>query len=173
MNEESPLTREEHHITSLNLTQGFRFDREGVTGEQGWQHAVTKCGKAQHSRASQNLDRKIMPGLFPGWMRLRHGLADLRTPSPGASAGLHGGGNLAARERHRLEYFFQPELRFSIRPLAWLLTLERALLFVSIGTVFIGHKNSTGLCSSSPEQATDTLGEKSVREVYNRLPNIC
>jgi hypothetical protein len=76
MNEESPLTREEHHITSLNLTQGFRFDREGVTGEQGWQHAVTKCGKAQHSRASQNLDRKIMPGLFPGWMRLRHGLAD-------------------------------------------------------------------------------------------------
>jgi hypothetical protein len=173
VNKKPSLAREQDHVSGVNGSQWLRFDGEDIAGKERRQHAVTECRQAQCPALSENFDRKIVLGLIPGLVALKHGLVQLRTPSSAASAGLHGGRKFAASQCHRLKHFFQAEFRFPVRPFAWLLAVKNVLLFVSRWTVFMGHKNSTGLCSFSPKQAQTALGEKSVREVYNRVPNIC
>src|ERR1700757_3425248 len=97
----------------------------------------------------------------------------LGTPAATASTGLHGRRKFAAGQCHRLKYLFQSEFGLPIRTLARLLAVEGVLLFVSSGTVFMIHKKFSGPCSFSPNRLGWRGAKKSVREVYNRVPDIC
>jgi hypothetical protein len=77
----------------------------------------------------------------------------------------------AASESHRLKNFFQTEFRFFIRPLAWLLTVERIFLFVNRKAVLFSHRDSTGLRSGDrhPQpRGVESVGE-SVQQTRRHL----